>query len=400
MPDRASGELRFHTFLKLASEKHSITLCPFNLKAQIERIGESATDQYCNNLKSHGITVSSPDVFHELKNARFDIIFFEFYHPVKRYINYIKLLQPYAAIVVDSVDIHYNRLLSKSLLTSDPDDLAYALKIKHQELAAYQQGDLVVVVTDNDGNVLKGDCPGVETALLSNIHAIPDYQLPNPPYYKLLFVGSFKHEPNIDAVLYFCNEIFPLVLNSNPQYVLEIVGPDAPESIVSLSSSNIVIRGFVENIEECYRNTHISIAPLRYGGGIKGKVGEALSYGLPVVTTEFGVEGFGLTEGENVLVADSAADFARSIIELSQNHQLYEKLSINGFSFIKNHYSEDVTRKMIDVMMDKIMVIIEAKSNSRYKRQVLLSYPFFFIKSAIDRLVYFYDTYLAWRFDR
>lgn len=196
-------------------------------------------------------------------------------------------------------------------------------------------------------------------------------------------MGAFNHEPNIDAVLYFCGEIFPLLLEMNSNFTLEVIGPNPPESVLALQSDKVFIRGFVESLDEYYRKAHISVAPLRFGAGMKGKIGEALSFGLPVVTTQVGAEGFGLSPGENILVAETALDFAESIFKLSQDNQLYKKLSTNGFHFIKANYSEEATRTRLLNLINQALLISPKR----------LSIP-----SKIKHWLQFnYNRYIGWR---
>lgn len=384
MPDRASGDLRFYTLLKLIAELHQVTLCPFNLEGQNEEMGEATINSYRDQLENINICNGSTDVLTTLRNEQFDLIIFEFYHTVRRYIDFVRYYQPKARVLIDSVDIHYNRLLSKAALTGKPSDLEYAETVKQLELAAYQQADLIITVTEDDGLLLKKDAPHTKISILPNIHRIPEFITPQPPYNKLLFVGSFKHEPNIDAVLYFCNEIFPLLLEMNSNFTLEVIGPNPPESVQSLQSDKIFIRGFIENLDECYRKAHISVAPLRFGGGMKGKIGEALSFGLPVVTTRIGAEGFGLSSGVNILIAETSLDFAESILQLSQNNQLYKKLSTNGYNFIKDNYSEEATRAKLTELINQALLISPKRLVTLTKIKLWLQF--------------IYNRYIGWRF--
>jgi glycosyltransferase involved in cell wall biosynthesis len=384
MPDRASGDLRFYTFLKLIAELHEVTLCPFNLEKQNKEMGEAITKGYIEQIETINVHLGATDVLTTLRNEQFDLIIFEFYHSVQRYIDFVRYFQPTARILIDSVDIHYNRLLSKAALTGKPSDFEYAKTVKQLELSAYRQADLIIAVTEDDGLLLKKDATNTKIGLLPNIHHIPEFIPVPPPYTKLLFVGSFKHEPNVDAILYFCDEIFPLLLEMNSNFTLEVIGPNPPESVQALQSDKIFIRGFIENLDECYRKTHISIAPLRFGAGMKGKIGEALSFGIPVVTTRIGAEGFGLSVGVNILVAETSLDFAESILRLSQDNQLYKKLSTNGYNFIKDNYSEEATRTKLTELFNRALAISPKRLVTLIKIKLWLQVT--------------YNRYIGWRF--
>jgi glycosyltransferase involved in cell wall biosynthesis len=384
MPDHTSGDLRFYTLLKLIAELHQVSLYPCHLQGQTKEIGEASTQYYIKKIEDINISLVSKNALTTLKNEQFNLVIFEFYYCVRSYIDFVRLYQPQAKILIDSVDIHYNRFASKAALTGKISDFEYAEIVKKKELAAYQQADLIIVVTEDDKQVIKKDAPNTKTVLLPNIHRIPEFTIQQPPYNRLIFVGAFNHEPNVDAILYFCNEIFPLLLEMNSNFILEIIGSNPPDSIQTLQSDKVFVRGFVENIDEHYHNAHISIAPLRFGGGMKGKIGEALSFSLPVVTTKIGIEGFGLSPDENIMVAETAEDFANSIFQISEDGQLYKKLSINGYNFIKNNYSEEVTRI-------KLLALINQASSVTPKKIAVLTKIILWLKIT-------YNHYVGWRF--
>lgn len=399
MPDRSSGDLRFFTLLKLVSESHQVTLCPIHIADQIKSIGLESLDNYIRKINSINVQTQDTDALTLIRTQSFDLVVFEFYHSARSfYVDYVRIYQPDAKIIIDSVDIHYKRFLLKASLSEIHSDLEYARTVKAQEILTYKKADLVIVVTEDDGIFVKNDIPDINIGILSNIHKIPKISTPKaPPFHKLLFIGSFKHDPNIDAVLYFCHEIFPILLKINPNFTLDVIGPDAPDSILALHSDNIIIHGFVENVEEYYRNAHIAIAPLRFGAGIKGKIGEALSFGLPVVTTEIGAEGFGLTPGENVLIAQTPSAFAEAILQLSEDHQLYYKLASNGYKFITDRFSEDTARIMLSKLVNQISLISPKRISLTFRLKFWLTYPYNYLIK--PKAIFLYNSYIGWRFN-
>jgi glycosyltransferase involved in cell wall biosynthesis len=105
----------------------------------------------------------------------------------------------------------------------------------------------------------------------------------------MIFVGGFRHEPNIDAVVYFCEEILPRVKNVIPEARFTIVGSYPPVEVKNLNNEYITVTGHVSSTTPYLQESYVSVAPLRYGAGMKGKIGEAMAHGLPVVTTTKGV---------------------------------------------------------------------------------------------------------------
>jgi len=136
----------------------------------------------------------------------------------------------------------------------------------------------------------------------------------NKETYSLLFVGSMDWEPNKDAVFWFVNEILPLIDGGRHRVRLQIAGSSQSPEISRLHDGRkIIIRGFVENLSDIMAETDIFVAPIRIGSGVNVKVIEAMSYGLPVVTTSKGAEGLEVKDGEHLVICDSARDFAAGI---------------------------------------------------------------------------------------
>src|SRR5690606_8181084 len=153
------------------------------------------------------------------------------------------------------------------------------------------------------------------------------------------FVGGFRHPPNIDAINWYAAEVLPHLQNLLPGIKTRVIGSNMPESVRSLASSQIEMLGFIENIEPHLQLARVSIAPLRYGAGVKGKVNEAMNYGIPVVATACAVEGMHLQAGMEVMVAENAHEFAEAIAEVYRNQELWQTLSRAGVENVQRYFS-------------------------------------------------------------
>ncbi|MET0203214.1 MAG: glycosyltransferase family 4 protein, partial [Casimicrobiaceae bacterium] len=174
-----------------------------------------------------------------------------------------------------------------------------------------------------------------------------------------LFIGGFQHPPNTDAVLWYAREILPQLRARLPGVRTTVVGSMVPAPIKALAAEDFIVAGYVPDVAPYFRSARISISPLRYGAGVKGKVNLAMSYGLPVVATPPSIEGMHLTPGDDVLVAESAADFADAIVRLHGDAALWETLAAGGRENIRRHFSRDVAREAI---MDLIAVADEHRA--------------------------------------
>ncbi|MCX7807493.1 MAG: glycosyltransferase family 4 protein, partial [Deltaproteobacteria bacterium] len=137
--------------------------------------------------------------------------------------------------------------------------------------------------------------------------------------------------------------------------VLHIVGSEMPASIQKIALPDVQVHGHIPNLIPLYASVRLTVAPLRYGAGLKGKVAESLSYGVPCVSTSIGIEGSGLVHGVHLLVADSAEEFARSIVRLALDDNLWERLSESGFEFARTHYSLESHRKRLQAFLDEFV---------------------------------------------
>jgi glycosyltransferase involved in cell wall biosynthesis len=138
-----------------------------------------------------------------------------------------------------------------------------------------------------------------------------------------------------------------------PDVNLFIIGPNAPSSIKKLNSSKIHVLGFIPNLEEHFAKYRIMLSPLRYGAGIKGKITQSLTRGLPLVTTSIGAEGISLKNEHNCMIADEPQKFAESAIKLYTNPELWKKISINGL-IVSKDFSAETIRNTLDSLFSKI----------------------------------------------
>jgi len=384
-PDRASGDVRFFSLLKMLSEAYEVSFCTAAQSGQVKRLGAPDAQRYESDLKNLGIKVLPPGVARALREGSFDAVLFEFHYVARNFIEDVRVYQPEARIIVDSVDVAFHRLLSKAKVTGSKIDYDDALRVKASELAVYQAADVVVTVTQEDADILLNEDPSLPTVTLPNIHALHEpVKLTPESGNRLVFVGSFIHEPNVDAMRYFCSNILPLIAEAVPEVRLRIIGNAPPPEIAQLATERVEVLGYVAETKPFLETSAVSIAPLRFGAGMKGKIGEAMSFGLPVVTTTVGVEGFGLTPGVNVLVGDSPKAFAQAVVSLLQNKEVWERIGQAGYEFIKGNYSEPVVRRLVYRLFDELAIFPVIRIQA--------------LNSARRKLAHLVERYLIWRF--
>jgi glycosyltransferase involved in cell wall biosynthesis len=260
--------------------------------------------------------------------------------------------RPRMKIIFDMVDAYFVRLDREYAISGDAKVAEESKRMKKVELELVRQADLVWCNSSEDRRRVQEEVSGVEIEVIPTIHVLRGRGKPFAERRDLFFVGQFAHRPNADGIKFFLSEVFPLVKRSLPQVQFHVAGTNPPREIQAFASSDVHVLGFVPDIEPYFQSSRVFVAPVRFGAGVKGKVGDSLSYGLPLVTTSIGAEGMGLTNREQAMIADSAEDFARAVVELYQDRELWQRLSDNGYAHVEKnfgvHVVEDVVKRSIE----------------------------------------------------
>ncbi len=175
--------------------------------------------------------------------------------------------------------------------------------------------------------------------------SVQDLHDPLVPH--VMFVGGFRHRPNVDGILWFCREVWPTVQQQHPAARLTIAGSEPPIEVLQLASSSIVVTGYIsdDDLEALYRSADVVVAPLRFGAGVKGKVVEALRQGVPIVLTSIAAQGIEDIDKAGTL-ADEAHSFAHKVIELLRPGEHRAILARKGQDLVRAHYSLDAVRSV------------------------------------------------------
>ncbi|CAO5044866.1 N-acetylglucosaminyl-diphospho-decaprenol L-rhamnosyltransferase [Microcystis aeruginosa] len=256
-----------------------------------------------------------------------------------KYMDLIRL-KTKAPIIYDTIDLHFLRLKrQKDYLDPSYQNTSWSWETYQKlELNYANQAEATVVVTEDEKQVLSS--LGVKNVwVIPNIHE--EIYLSEKVAFDqrsgLVFIGSYNHPPNIDAVKWLCLEIMPLVWASRPDITVNLLGSNLKDEVKELANDQVIVTGYVPEVEPYFQKSRVFVAPLRFGAGMKGKIGQSLSLGLPTITTKIGAEGMGLIDHQDVLIADTAEEFAQAVIELSDNMQLWQKLADNSLETIKRY---------------------------------------------------------------
>ena len=349
--DRASGHLRFFHILEILSSRYEIVY--FTDKYYC---GPGWSDDvYAAALSSLGIrTFRGNRSLNRIMKSDFRVVLFEFYDIAIKHFQGIKQHFPEAQILIDTVDVHFARGMMRAKVHQDEKLYEMALETREKELNIYKQADFIWAVTDQDRDVLLTEDHRLNIDIIPNIHKFKGLNRENIEENSLLFIGNFMHQPNEDAVVYFCEDILPLIQKEIPRMVFYIVG-NAPTTIVTtLENETVKVIGWVPDTTPWLSKCHVSVVPLRYGAGMKGKVGEAMSSGIPVVTTPVGVQGMDVVNGEEILVSESTEDFASNVVKLLRDDVLHKHISANAMTYMKNRYDFNVVSQTVLNSIEKV----------------------------------------------
>lgn len=248
-------------------------------------------------------------------------------------------------------DLHHIRLYRQYQLTGESALLENSQNLKKLEMELFEKADICHVVGSYEQKLMQEKFPD------KPIRNIPLYIYEDLPVdieknfakrKDILFVGGFSHPPNVDAVLWFSQEIYPEILRRFPDIVWHVVGSNVPEKIERLSCSNIIIHGYLSDreLEDLYRSCRMAVVPLRYGAGIKGKVVEAAYYQLPLVTTPIGGEGLG-QDTKAFVMTETPAQMSDLIIKLYQDYSELRQMSDSGKIFIESYFMPEAAQKIL-----------------------------------------------------
>lgn len=351
-PDLDSGSFRLRLILDLLLESG----------LAVDFIGdrEAESPDYAEALRARGIrTFVGPSAALEhliAQGHRYRQVWISRPEVAEVYLAPVRAHAPQATVIYDTVDLHWVRFERGAAFAADPTELLErAHRYRRLELANARAADRIIAITEDERARLLQEDPRFDVRVLPNVHPVVDRAAPLSERRDLFFIGGFQHEPNVDAMQYFAAEILPLVRAELPEVRLRIVGSHMPDSVRELDSPAIEAVGYVAEVEPCFAQARIFVAPLRHGAGMKGKIGQSLSQGLPVVTTRIGAEGMGLTHEQDALIADDPATFAAAVVRLYRDEALWSRLSEAGLALMRARYSAPVVAERLRELLTEPM---------------------------------------------
>lgn len=272
---------------------------------------------------------------------------------------------PDAKIVFNTVDVHYLRLEREAALKKDPSIEREAKRAKASELALMRNCDQTMLLSEVEREMIRNEAPNAATTVVPLIRTFPGRSSGFEKRNGVVFIGGYNHRPNVDAVEWLVTEIWPQIRASGSKIELRICGSQMPKCFYDYSAEDIKVMGFVENLDALFASCRLSIAPLRFGAGLKGKIATSLGYGVPCIATPIAFEGMpsaGLEECR--LEAQDAESLAKLVSRYHDDPKGWEQHSAAGLRYVQMHFSIEAVSRRVEAMVDRLTV-----SRKRYRSE-------------------------------
>jgi len=271
----------------------------------------------------------------------FDYVFLSRPYIAVKYLDFLRK-HTKAKIFFLGHDLHFLREFREYALTNDIEKLKSSEKWKKIEFSIMKKSDVVYYFSTAEISMINEVDHSINCKVVP-LNIFPTSSLKICDYSSrkdLIFVGGFSHSPNVDAVVWFVSNIMPIIRETIPGIVLNVVGSNVPDEIKKIEKDGIRILGYLDDntLDEYYKKCRVCIMPLRYGAGIKGKLLEAMYKQIPVITTSIGAEGLPHIE-ECVIVEDNPEQFAAKLVNMYDDFGLLKDMTEKSFSYIMENFT-------------------------------------------------------------
>jgi GT2 family glycosyltransferase/glycosyltransferase involved in cell wall biosynthesis len=350
MWDRDAGSLRMKAIIDALGELGCrVALLPDNgLRAE----------PYCAELERGGVEIWAGDVNvnGELKaiGPGLELAIVSRPHTASRWLDLIRELAPTAAVVYDTVDLHWLREARRDG-GRDGRELVRGSKaaaLRELELALIRACDATLVVHAAERAIVQADVPDAAVWIVPTIHTVRQDTPPVASREGVILIGGFEHPPNTEAAVRLVRQVMPIVWRRLGPVPVTIVGGSAPQEVLELASGDVEVTGWLPEVDSVLDRARVMLAPLTWGAGLKGKVTQALAAGLPVVTTPIGAEGLDATDGDQLLIAEDDDELAQRVIRALTDDELWMSLSVAGKELTDSLCSPRVVRQRLEEILE------------------------------------------------
>lgn len=271
--------------------------------------------------------------------APYDLVYLHRLANATRYTALIRERMPGARILYNVADLHHLRTSRQAAVERDPALLEDAARLREAELAAIRAADGVLTHSEAEAILVRTLVPETPVTVLPwTVHPTP-VRHPFASRAGLAFIGGFRHQPNVDAALHLARDIMPLVWQRLPGLTLHLVGSNMPDSLRRLQNPRIRPRGYLPDLDDLFAEIRLTVAPLRYGAGLKGKVLASLAAAIPCALSPTAAEGIELPDPLTAYIASTPETLADAIIALHEDPLANRAAAEAGLAWIAGHCS-------------------------------------------------------------
>ncbi|MCP4536932.1 MAG: glycosyltransferase [Chloroflexi bacterium] len=382
-PPNAGAKIHVANQMRYLSQQHDVTLiCPVRPGSEEARNAQKLVGRYCTSVR--------PVPWHKRSKIKFLPHLFRYIRagdPIGDLIYYHEELADALHLLTseqhfDIVNVHHNYMapyldaispLSKcrTILTLhnvpylqyhrimlNESNLLRKLGLfrdwlfqKHSTFEHIRRYDKTIAISEIDRSIFLRQDPQANIVAVPTGIDIDELSLMKRPtrLCNIMFIGSMYYKPNIEAALFLCQEILPLIKQQIPDVHLFLVGSKPPKEVLRLGqqTEGVTVTGYVDSVIPYYEQSCLTLVPLRAGSGIRIKILESLALGRPVVSTTVGCEGLHLTHNQNILVADTPADLAAQAVRLMVDTELWQRIVSNGRRQVEQVYDWRATGRQL-----------------------------------------------------
>jgi len=265
-----------------------------------------------------------------------------------RYLYHVRE-QSNARVLYHPQDLYWLRERRRYQVTGDAEAMRESARLYRIEQEIFRRVDCGLTLSVDEVPLIEAMAPGTEIRVVTPYFyeqgpATPSRHPPLTDRSEIVFVGAYDHLPNVDAATVLIREVMPLVWKQRPDAHVLLVGDFAPPEIEALASDRVSVLGYVPDLATVWARARMSVNPIRFGAGVKGKVVHSLQAGVPVITTTIGNEGIRLRPGLEVLIGDTPEAIAEHVISLYDNPELLMALAAAGSRLINDRYTKGRAR--------------------------------------------------------
>ncbi|MCB8873620.1 glycosyltransferase [Acidisoma silvae] len=265
----------------------------------------------------------------------------------------IRTHAPQALLLFHLADLHYLRVQRQAEMENSAEGFAEAAITRAQELALIAAADATITHSTAEAAIIEAALPGAPVTVWPLMLDHVGTATPFAARRDICFLGGYRHTPNVDAAVYFVEDILPLIRAEEPGIRCLIAGANVTREVGALAGEGVEILGQVPELSDLFDRSRVFVCPLRVGAGVKGKVLSALSHGLPIVSTGIGIEGSGLSPDTHLLQADTPQDFAQKVLRLYRNKAEWGRLSAAGQRIVQEEFSPAQGKRFLEAAITR-----------------------------------------------